>query len=112
MIPFQGLVFEQQQSEYGKHQKRNDLLRYFQLNEGEGASILLVTDPVGGNHQTVFHESDQPTDEDQSEQAGLLKKLQMLEFEVPVPGKRHKNVRKHQERNGVKSFHVRQVKSG
>lgn len=107
VVPFQRLVFEQQQGECGKYKQGDDLLRHFELDEGERPAVFFVTNAVGRHHQAIFHKSDQPTDEDEAEQAGFLEKLQMLKLEVSVPGKRHKNIGEHQEQNGIKPFHGR-----
>lgn len=92
VIPLQRFVFEQQECKNRKDQQRDNFLNYFQLHQSEGTAVLAVADAVGRYHETIFHESDEPTGEDEAEQARFLEKFQVLEFQVAVPGECHEDV--------------------
>ena len=105
VVPFQHFVFEQYQGEYGEHQQGDHFLYYLELHEGKRAAVFAVAEAVGRHHEAIFHKCNQPTDQDQAEQTGFLKKFQVLELQMAVPGKSHKNVGQQQQDNGIKAFH-------
>jgi hypothetical protein len=67
-----------------KNQQGDDFLEDFQL----GHIIGGMTDPVGGDLNHVFKEGDAPTD-DRGQKPGLGGQA----FQVPIPGKGHKDIR-------------------
>ena len=105
MIPFQGFGFEKQERKRREHQQRDDLLDHLQLHQRERPAVFPEADAVGRHHQAVLEKGDQPTDQDQPEQAGFFKEFQVLEFQVPVPGDRHEDVGEEEEENGGDTLH-------
>jgi hypothetical protein len=111
VIPFQLFVFEKNQGERGEYHERHDLLNDFELHEREGAAVLSEADAIGRHYEAVFKKRDEPTGENEAEQAGFLKKFQFVEQQVAVPRERHKNVGQNEQADGVKSFHEQGVSS-
>jgi len=105
VIPFEGFVFEKNERKQREHHECDDLLDDLELDERERAAVFAKSDPVGRNHEAIFQESDQPTHQYEARKAGFLKKFQVLEFQVPVPGKRHEDIGKQQQQNGINPFH-------
>ena len=56
------------------------------------AAILAIAHAVGGYHQTVFQEGNEPAKEYQAEQSGFFKYFEMLKLEMAIPRNGHKHV--------------------
>jgi hypothetical protein len=107
VIPPKGKIFEKDQRESRKDDKRDHLLDHLQLDKGERASLLLETDPVGRHLETIFKKSNPPADEDNGEQGRMPGTVLPEKTQMPVPGHRHKSVGKDQKPDSVKDrFHA------
>jgi uncharacterized protein (UPF0335 family) len=107
MVPFQRLVLKKHQSKNGKHHQRDNLLCHLELDKTERAAVFDIPHFVGGHHEAIFKKSDEPTGQNKAEQARLLEKFEVLELEVAVPSKGHKDIGEDQKGDGLDTFHVR-----
>ena len=89
VVPMQ-LVAKVKGRENPKHSQRNHLLDHLQLIRRKG----LRANPVGGDLQAVLKEGDAPAGQ------GRLEEHPHTKLQVPVPRKRHKDVRADQKQNG------------
>jgi len=64
MVDCEGLLLEEYQHEDGEDGQREKLLDHLELPEVERTAILDEADAVGGHHETVFDQSDSPTEKD------------------------------------------------
>jgi hypothetical protein len=87
-------LFQIQDGKTGKNDKRNDFLNRFQLGGGK----LSMPQTIGRNLKAILKKRDQPTDDHHQPQGTEL------EFQVPVPGERHKDIRNRQQQY---RFHTR-----
>ncbi len=106
MVPFEGFVFKSHQCKAGKHNQSNDFLYYLKLHQRERATIAFKSNSVGRNLKKIFEECNSPANEDYGHKWQGLEPFHFLEFQMPVPSHRHKNVGQNQQANGVKSLHV------
>ena len=105
VVPLDGLPLEENGDDEGEDRQRNDLLDDLQLHKVERAAVLVETDAVGRDQKAVFEESDAPGKEDDPDERPVAGDLQCIEFEVPVPGKSHQDVRKNEHQYRPKSVH-------
>lgn len=93
MIPLQGLSLEAYDSKNRKDRDRNNLLYNLKLHKCERATISDKTDTIGGNLTSILKESQKPTDEDDDVKWCIVRdELHLLQFEMSVPSKCHKDV--------------------
>lgn len=105
VVPFQGFIPEKDQSEAGEHQQCDYFLDYFELNQCERTAVFGIAHAVGRHHKAIFQQGDTPTGDYHAHDSGFLKKRQMLEFQVPVPGKSHEDVGANEEENSGETAH-------
>ncbi len=86
MIPAQGFGFKEYQCKDHKNTDRNHFLNDLKLKHVEGPSGGVASYFIGRHHQRVFQQGNAPADKDRGDEANVL------EFEMPVPGNRHKGV--------------------
>lgn len=60
MVPLKWLPFEKEGGHYRKYCEADNLLDYFQLNEGVRTSVILEADSVGWNLKAILEEGDAP----------------------------------------------------
>jgi hypothetical protein len=79
--------------ENDKHDKRYNLLNYFELHQREGSSVSFKSDSIGGHLETILEESNSPRKEDNKDEwRGVAEKTDILQFEVAIPGESHKHI--------------------
>lgn len=105
VIEPEGFVFEEEQREDDEDDQGDHFLDHFQLNEGEGSSEFLKTDPVSGNLEHILKQGNPPADEDDAEQPEVLTPGHLLEAQVAVPREGHEGVGEDQETDGEECFH-------
>ena len=82
--------------ENNKDYKCDNFLNHFELHQRKGSSVSVKSDAVSGYLKTVLEEGDSPRKEDhENEWRGVAKEADVLQFEVAVPGKRHKDIRRY-----------------
>ena len=92
VVPADGLAFEDGGHDDGEHHQRDALLYDLELHEGERTAGDLGADAVGRYHKGIFEEGHAPREDNDAYQRPVLDKVHLLEFEIAVPGKRHKDV--------------------
>ena len=92
MIPGKFLSLEENKGEKRKDCQCDCLLNCFQLHEAKGAVIPDKTHLIGRNLEHVFKKCHSPADEDDGKQTHILSPLEFFEFQMPVPGKCHKDI--------------------
>ena len=90
MIPSQSFVLHYEQDDDRENHERYGFLYDFEFPYRERTSELLAADAVRRNHDAVFGERDEPTDDDDGEKSQTRHAL--LEQYLPVPGERHEYV--------------------
>ena len=100
MIPLERLSLEDEHYNQRKDCQRYHLLDNLELHQVEGASIPLETHPVGRNCQAVLEKSYSPRKENDQDERPSRADFHFAEFQMPIPGKCHENIRcnKHQYR--------------
>ena len=71
----------------------------------EGAAVLGVADAVGGDGEAVLEEGDAPREQDDQYEGPARRYLHFTQFEMPVPGERHEDVRADEHEYGPDSLH-------
>ena len=92
VVPVDGLPLEDEQDDDGEDREGDDFLDDLELDEVERASVLGVTDAVGGDGQAVLEESYAPREQDDQDERPSGRNLHFTQFEMPVPCERHEDV--------------------
>lgn len=107
MVPPEGFSFEGNGAEYDEHRQRDDFLDDLQLNQAERASVVAEADAVGGHLETIFEESQEPTEKDDPQQREVFEPTELLlQLQVPVPGACHEDVGNDQHRDSKECLHI------
>ena len=93
MVEAHRLRPEQHHREDSEHKQGYGLLDHLQLPQGERTAIIDKARPVSRNHKTVFDARHQPTQQDDHWQRQFREPGVGLQFQVPIPGTRHKDIR-------------------
>ena len=96
MVPLDRLPFEQEGDDDRKDGQGNHFLDDLELHQVERPSVALEADPVRRDGEAVFEEGDAPGKQDDEDERPARGDFHLLELEMPVPGERHENVRKHE----------------
>lgn len=104
VVHFYRFIFEDQQGKDHKYDEGDYLLDNFELHQRKRAAEPLVADPVGGNLEAIFEESNTPADQDDDKQARAAR-FRPVEFQVAVPGHGHECIRKYQHSDRCQTFH-------
>lgn len=107
MIPMQLFPLKHHASNYGEHRQGDNLLNHFQLDEGERTSIAYKTNLVGRYLQRVFEESDCPREGNDANQRPVVGDVHLLQFEMSIPCKGHKDIAADEQQNSPKCVHLR-----
>ena len=75
-----------------EHGQRDALLNDLQLDEVERSAILDKAQAVGWYLTTVFEESNHPRKGDDAYEWPVVADTVLLEFQMPIPSKRHEDV--------------------
>ena len=93
MIPLYRLTLKQQRHDHRKDHQRQSLLNDLQLHQRIRTAINLRTDTVSRNHERVLQQSQTPRKQDhQIERPILDLRIHLLQFQIAIPSKGHKNV--------------------
>ena len=102
MIPVDGLTLEDEGHDEGEDDERDAFLDDLELHQREGTSIDLRTDTVGGNHEGIFEEGNAPRHEDDQDEGPVLDlRMNLLHFQIAVPGKRHERIADTKQHDGT-----------
>ena len=94
MVPLQRLAAEEHDGEDGKDGDGDYLLYHLELHEREGTAITHKTHAVGRYLTGIFKERQEPTDEDDDVERGVVgDELHLLQLQVTIPCERHEDVR-------------------
>jgi hypothetical protein len=93
VIPLQ-LFFQIDNGKNAEHDECDDFLNCLEL----GARELVRANSVGRHLETVFEERYEPADQNDLPQGNFP------EFQMPVPGNRHENIRNSQQSDSLHSF--------
>jgi len=100
MVPAEMHV-ESGHGEEDEDAERDHFLDDFELHQGEGTAVFDEAEPVGRHLQTVFEESDSPTESDDGNQRPLLEPFEFAEFEMPVPGESHEDIAADKQKDSI-----------
>ena len=93
VVPPERLGLEHGDDDGGEYNQGDGFLDDFQLDQVERASVDHRAYTVGGNHEEVLNQRDAPRQQDDENQRPVLWRWDDLrQFELPIPGKGHKNV--------------------
>ena len=93
MVPLQGLTLEEDNGEESEDSDRDNLLYHLQLHKAEGTAIAHETDTVGRYLTGILKECQEPADKDNDVKRCVVRdELHLLQLEMSVPSKRHKDV--------------------
>jgi len=92
MVPMECLMLKKNVCYDGKNEQRNALLDNFQLYQRERPAIADKADAVGWHLAAVFKKGDNPGKEDDADEWPIRRHPRLLQLQMPVPGKRHKDV--------------------
>ena len=84
----------------GKDDQRDTLLNHFQLYERERTAVALETNAVGRYLTTILKECDAPRKDDDANQSPVVADVCLLQFQMAIPGKRHKDIAAQQQCDG------------
>ena len=93
MVDGEGLVLEEDQHKDGEDGQREELLDHFELPEVERTAILNEAYTIGWHHETVFDQSNTPTEKDDHRQRELTEPSRTLQLQVTIPCKCHEDIR-------------------
>ena len=106
MVPLQRLASE----EYGRKQcedyKSYNLLHHFELHQRKRASVTRKTYSVGRYLARIFGQRDAPRKDYNEPQRPRRNEFHLLQFQVAVPRKSHKDVRYDEQQYSVKYLHL------
>lgn len=105
MVKPECFVAENQQTEHDKDRQGDNFLKYFQLDETEWSAIALIANAVGRHLKHIFEKSYCPTYQYNPCKVELIESAYVLEFQMTIPGKRHKGIGQNQQGNSSKRFH-------
>lgn len=106
MIPLDGLTFEDKDGEDGEDRNGNRLLNDFELHQVKHTAVSGKADAVGGNLKHIFRQCEQPRQHDDKEQRRVVgNHIHRLEFQMPVPSERHKDVRHEKHPDSIDGIH-------
>lgn len=89
MIRTKRFILAYDQREDRKNGKCYNFLKYFELNQGEWATIALIANSVGRNLKDVLEQGDAPTQENDPKQTHFPKPFLLG---MSIPRKRHEAV--------------------
>ena len=93
VVPVQGFATETGNGVDGEYQQGYDLLDDLQLEQREGTAVSLKAVVVGRNHETILHKCQCPRNEDDDIEGRVtVQDVHVLQFQVSVPCKCHKDV--------------------
>jgi hypothetical protein len=101
MIPMKRFTFEKQGGEYGEYHQRNDFLNNLELDERERSAIASETDTIGWYLKGIFGKSNAPRKQDDKIEWPTGYDFHLLQLEVAVPGKCHKDIRNDEEEYSI-----------
>ena len=100
MVPVKALSLKEYVRNNGKDDQRDTLLDHFQLYEREGSAVALEADTVGGYLTTILKEGDAPRKDDDADQWPVVTDVCLLQFQMAIPGQRHKDIAAQQQCDG------------
>ena len=106
MVPLQRLTTEEDGRKERKDYKRYNLLHHFELHQREWASVTRKTYSVGGYLARIFGQGDAPREDDDEPQGPRRNEFHLLQLQVAVPRKGHKDVRYDEQQYSVKYLHL------
>lgn len=68
VVPVDLFAGEDEHGDDGEDCQRDGFLNHFQLEQREGAAVLLITHAVGGYHEYILNQCYSPGEEDDREQ--------------------------------------------
>ena len=84
---------ESDRREDDEHHERDHFLYHLELHQAEGPAVTDESDAVSRHLEAVLEESDTPRQQnDKNERRGIRKEPRLLQFQMPVPGQRHKHI--------------------
>ena len=102
MIPVDGLALEDGGHDEGEYNEGDAFLDDLELHQREGTSIDLRTDTVGGNHEGILEEGNAPRHEDDQDEGPVLDlRMNLLQLQIAVPGKRHERIADSKQHDGT-----------
>ena len=106
VVPVDGLSLEDEGDDDGEDGQGDDLLDDLELDEVEGTAVLGITYAVGRDREAVLEEGDAPGEQDDQYERPARGDFHFAEFQMPVPGERHEDVRADKHQYGPNALHV------
>lgn len=104
MVPVKLLVLEHHVGNGGKDNERDTLLYHLQLNQGKRSSVAHEPQSVGRHLTAILKESDDPREGDNRNEGPIGRDTRLLQLQVTIPCKGHKNVARNEQQDGVESI--------
>lgn len=92
MVPLELLSLEEDVGYDAEHNEGDDFLYDFQLHQREGSAVFDEADAVGRHKETVLDAGDAPREEYHGVERPVGRDAGLVELQVAVPCKRHKDV--------------------
>ena len=92
MIPMQMLPLEENVGNDTEDNQGDDFLYDFQLHQREWSAVVDEADSVGWHQEAVLNAGNHPREANDGNQRPVRRDAGLVEFQVSVPCKRHKNV--------------------
>ena len=106
VVPLQRLATEEYCGEQCKDYQRYNLLHHFELHQREWASVTRKPYSVGGYLARIFSQSDAPREYYDEPQGPRRYEFHLLQLQVAVPRKCHKDVRYDEQQYSIKYLHL------
>lgn len=97
----ESFALKEQRDDHREHDERNDLLYHFELNERERTAVVLYAETIGRNLTNILKQGDAPREEYDEYQRPMLADAGGLQFQMTIPGKRHKDVGADEQQYGI-----------
>ena len=92
MIPMKLLPLEKNVGDDAEHNEGDDFLYDFQLHKRERSAVFDKANPVGRHLAALFEEGNCPREGNDAEERPVRRDAGLVELQVSVPCKRHKDV--------------------
>jgi len=80
VVPPEGFCLKKHKGEGGKHHQGDYFLYHFQLDQGEGASIVFIAHTVGRDLKQVFKKGNAPADHNNGKEWEVFAPFHVFEF--------------------------------
>ncbi len=100
------LCLKSKRREDDEHGEGDHLLYYFQLQQGEAATVTLKADAVGRHLEAILEKGDEPADQDHPDERQFAEPAVLSQLQVAVPCQCHKDVGNDQQADREQIIHT------